>query len=148
MALVECKACKAEISNRAKSCPKCGEPIKKTGGCIGLLLGVLVGLVIIIFIVSGEKEPVQSINTVKQDSIVKLFKSDKEKIAKDALWINGGRTLRVGVIDDGTRRDGYADYVCQVLKDYGFSGVRVVINDIVKIVRNNEWVELGKSKCK
>ena len=33
--LKECKGCGAEISKKAKSCPKCGEPIKKTHGLRG-----------------------------------------------------------------------------------------------------------------
>jgi len=113
---------------------------------IGLIAGIM-ALVAVIFIgASGEKVSETS-NNQNQDAVISLFKSPKEKIAKDALWVNNGRTLRIGVINDGTRRDGYADYVCQTIKEYGFKGVRVIINDIVKITRDNDWVELGSARC-
>jgi hypothetical protein len=50
MALVECKGCGGAISNKAKSCPKCGEP-NSPSGCLvylldmfGILAGILFGL--------------------------------------------------------------------------------------------------------
>ena len=78
-----------------------------------------------------------------------LFKGDDEPTAKDALWTNKG-IFKVGVIDDGTRRDGYAEYVCTVLYDYGFSGkqVWVQIIDIVKLSNSGKWVKLGEARCK
>ena len=40
MALIKCKECEAEISSKAKSCPKCGSPliIKKKSGCLQYLV--------------------------------------------------------------------------------------------------------------
>ena len=57
MALVECVECKAEVSDKAAACPKCGAPIKAAGqqktqsvsaaqGCLYVL--VLIGIVIAI----------------------------------------------------------------------------------------------------
>jgi hypothetical protein len=49
MALIKCPECKAEISDQAKSCPKCGEPIraKKTFatrlGWANILFGLFFG---------------------------------------------------------------------------------------------------------
>ena len=57
--------------------------------------------------------------------------------------------FKVSVINDGSRRDCYADYVCQVLYDYGFKGKKVWVQviDIVKLTRNGDWVKLGESHC-
>ncbi|MFL5762368.1 MAG: zinc-ribbon domain-containing protein [Bacteroidia bacterium] len=43
MALIKCKECGEQISNQAKSCPKCGSPLQKKSGS-----GFLIFLLIII----------------------------------------------------------------------------------------------------
>lgn len=42
MALITCKECKAEVSNQAASCPKCGAPIKKSGMGWGCMITALI----------------------------------------------------------------------------------------------------------
>ena len=59
-----------------------------------------------------------------------------------------GYATYVGVFDDGSSRDGYAMYVCEVLKDNGVSGYRLIrVLDVVKAARENETVELGRFRC-
>lgn len=84
-----------------------------------------------------------------QDAVLRHFKSPAEKKVKDALWTSQSM-FKVGVIDDGTRRDGYAEYVCQVIADYGLSGrgISVKVVDIQKLVRMNKWVDLGEARCR
>jgi len=76
------------------------------------------------------------------------FKSESEPTAKDALWTKQD-IFKVGVIDDGMSRNGYADYVCLVLHDYGFSGKKVWVQiiDIVELSRRGKWVKLGEAWC-
>lgn len=83
------------------------------------------------------------------DKVVKIFQGSSEKTAKDAVWTTKN-TFKVGVIDDGTSRDGYAMYVCEVLNDEGFRGqkVRVAVVDIVRLTRSNKWVNLGEAYCR
>ena len=70
-----------------------------------------------------------------------------EKQVKDLM--HKGSILYVGVIDDGTRRDGYAQYVCQVLADHRVAaGTTVHVMDIVKITRDNDWKKLGTARCR
>jgi len=57
MALTTCKECRKEISNRAKTCPQCGLPIKFEVGCGTYLLIFLFGM---IFIFSSCKEMIKS----------------------------------------------------------------------------------------
>lgn len=58
---------------------------------------------------------------------------------------------QVGVIDDGTSRTGYAEYICLLLADHGanVSGTHVRIVDIVKIKRgaNFRSAALGHVAC-
>ena len=46
MALVKCKECGSEISNKAASCPRCGAKVRRTSGCAWLVL-ILFGLLIV-----------------------------------------------------------------------------------------------------
>lgn len=84
-------------------------------------------------------------------AITAYFKGDSEPTIKDAVWADQlENTLYIGVIDNGTKRDGLAGYVCQVLiSDFGLSqgAARVYIMDVVKIAKDNKWDELGKSSC-
>jgi hypothetical protein len=52
MALVKCKECGSEISNKASACPRCGAKIRRTSGCAWLVL-ILFGLLIIPPMFSG-----------------------------------------------------------------------------------------------
>ena len=48
MAMAKCRECGAEVSDSAKTCPKCGvsKPVNKTSLAVKLLLGVFVLMVI------------------------------------------------------------------------------------------------------
>ena len=50
MALVQCKECGREISDRAIACPQCGDPQRSASSPMGvrILLGVLVCVVLLI----------------------------------------------------------------------------------------------------
>ncbi|HCI3908997.1 TPA: zinc-ribbon domain-containing protein, partial [Pseudomonas aeruginosa] len=37
MALIKCKECGAQVSNKAKACPSCGAKVPKSVGVIGWL---------------------------------------------------------------------------------------------------------------
>lgn len=80
--------------------------------------------------------------------VAERFKSKQEKLAKDATWTSDD-IFKVGVINNGTSRSGYAQYVCSVLDDYGFKGkgVQVHIIDIVKLVNTNKWETIGLANC-
>lgn len=92
------------------------------------------------------RTPAKSLLSDK-DKIVAYFTSEKEPKVKDALWTSDSM-FKVAVIDDGTPRDGFAEYVCLTLKtDFGISGVRVKVIDVVKLVSKNDWVDLGEATC-
>jgi len=57
MALQKCKECGREVSDKAKTCPSCGAPVKKKSGCSNFFL-ILVILMIIIAALSPKKTPV------------------------------------------------------------------------------------------
>ena len=84
----------------------------------------------------------------KQMEVVLLFQGNEEPTAEDAIQATSD-ILKVGVFNDGSRRDGYASYVCQVLYERGFKGLQVWVQviDIIQLTRNNKWVRLGQARC-
>ncbi|MGQ7959900.1 hypothetical protein ACUTAF_19645 [Pseudomonas sp. SP16.1] len=86
-------------------------------------------------------------NQAQNDFITYLVKSGEEPKVKDAVWMTD-RNLYVGVIDDGSSRDGFAEYICSVADDHGLKPSLVKIIDIVKVSRTGKFVELGKTYCR
>lgn len=82
-----------------------------------------------------------------REKVKQIFISDEEPKVKDALWTSDN-VFKVSVKDDGTNRDGYAQYVCLVLSDNGFTGKGVLVRvvDHNKLLKG-EWVNLGTAKC-
>lgn len=165
MALIKCTDCGEKISKKAKSCPKCGAPVKKKTSLFTWLVTIFIVLVVVSAITTKDNRPpsneVSAVGQIdkptpkatdamqsQREKVQALFQGNEEPTAKDALWTSN-TIFKVGVIDDGTPRDGYASYICQVLYEHGFRGknVWVQVIDIVKLTRNNDWVKLGESHC-
>lgn len=168
MALVKCNACKQKISKNAKQCPNCGEPQKRTSLLTTLLTWLVVGFIAImifsaVFLPPAGNSPVEPKQTTPneqqnvpqskvensaRDAVQKLFQGDQEPTAKDALWTSHD-VFKVGVINDGSIRDGYAEYVCQVLYEYGFKGSKVWVQviDIVQLTKKGDWTKIGEAHC-
>jgi hypothetical protein len=81
------------------------------------------------------------------ETAAEFIKADSPKIVKDV----GGNTgpsdaMLVGVIDDGSRRDGFAQYVCTAT--VGFTDrPRVVRVMDVAAGKRGEWKVLGQATC-
>jgi hypothetical protein len=66
----------------------------------------------------------------------------------EAMFQNGGRVLWVSMQDDGTSRDGFADYLCLILSEAGRpedQGVTVRIWDAS--VMRDELRQIGEGRC-
>ncbi|MDX8160981.1 hypothetical protein [Acinetobacter pittii] len=87
------------------------------------------------------------VSDTARQAVVEHFKKN-ERIAKDSVWTSK-KMFKVGVLDNGKNRDGYASYVCQTLDDFGFkgAGISVQIIDIQKLVNTNKWIKLGEAQC-
>jgi len=58
--------------------------------------------------------------TASKDGNVEALKAIRtEKKVKEAIIVAGTNVFYVSVIDDGTRRDGYASYLCEILREKG-----------------------------
>ena len=73
----------------------------------------------------------------------------QEKKIKDVSW-GSNKTLRIGVLDTGKDRSGFAGYVCLILAENGLSEneTYVKIIDIRKVINSGEFVKLGEAFCK
>jgi len=70
------------------------------------------------------------------------------KTVKDALWTQP-TILKLGVLDDGTVRDGLALHACEVIASQGMKsrGIWVQVIDVAKLKRTGKWVKLGEARC-
>lgn len=80
------------------------------------------------------------------NKLLEQFKGGSEKTAKDAIWTTP-TIFKVGVIDNGSNRDGYAAYVCGEVASTGLTGISVQIIDIAKLKNTGKWVKLGEQRC-
>lgn len=108
---------------------------------------VIALMTISVFALSSQNAHAENFSA-QHEQVKKRFQSKEEKTSKDAIW-TARDIFKVGVINDSTKRDGYAQYVCEVLYDYGFKGQKVWVQviDIVKLTNNGDWVKLGESRC-
>lgn len=54
MALIKCKECGREVSNKAEKCPNCGVKIKSGGcGCLSFVLVGILSVIIFVFIIGN-----------------------------------------------------------------------------------------------
>lgn len=93
---------------------------------------------------SSADKPIAKAAHIQGDKAgaVAHFKSDAEPRVLHAKWVSSS-SLVLGMFDDGTNRDGFADYACQVLiSDFGFRGQSVSI-----FIKNAKLKRLGESFC-
>ena len=83
----------------------------------------------------------------QQKAVLQYLKSGAEPQVKDAVWTSD-TMLKVGMFDNRSPRDGFAQYLCEELYQRGIRGVRVQIIDLAKLVRTDEWVKLGQARCR
>ena len=74
-----------------------------------------------------------------------------EKSVVEAMFPdNSSSSFWASVRDDGSRRDGYADYLCLVLKDSGMPKGKFVLIKIwdAYSMTDGKFKEIGRSECK
>lgn len=79
-----------------------------------------------------------------------LIEIKKETKVKD-VYVTESNILYVGVSDDGTKRNGYASYLCEVLREYNSSIKKVRVVKFGSENDNNRddiyGTLLGESEC-
>lgn len=148
MAMIKCRECKTEISSKAKTCPSCGAPNKKRAGIVTYTMLAAIGVIIFMTATMDEPDapPVDSAVASARSAALAHFKSDAEPKVKDAAW-KSDTLFSGGVLDDGTPRDGFAQYVCAELNSRGIRGVNVEVVDIVSVAAAKGFKKLGSARC-
>jgi hypothetical protein len=117
-----------------------------------IFLGVIMLIGLVYFMNSNSNNEnntnTSSNNTNNEKALIEIR---KEKKVKEAI-ITEANVLYVSVADDETKRDGYAEYLCQILKENGsnINWVKVTkVNSTNDPNRDNAYgVLLGESHCK
>lgn len=126
---------------------------------IKVLLGVVVLLGFSLWVINQLKSPsnlvvpesIDSKESQNQNSqsLLKLINSEPK--VKEAI-ITDSNVLYVSVEDDGTKRDGFANYLCELIKE---KGSNIMLVKVVKVNstkdpnRDNAYgVLLGEAVCK
>lgn len=112
------------------------------------ILGIAAGLILFVVILSAFSSDEKVKDPGNEAALIAIKKEAKVKEA----MITDADVLYVSVNDDGTKRDGYAEYLCGILRDHRAKAtlVKVVkVNSTTDPKRDNAYgVLLGQSSCK
>lgn len=98
--------------------------------------------------ISAEDETSPPEQVSSFDSVGFIEEIEKEDKVLDAA-VDDDR-IYIAVFDDGTPRDGYARYVCEVARDFAEGDIdsrMISIIDAVASARDNDFKRLGKHQC-
>ena len=101
---------------------------------------------------SASVKPVDTSATItvsdKRSTMAKAFISSLEPSVLYAIWGTNGRILSLAMIDDGTKRDGYARYACSTMSDYSLSGNGKLVQIVSsQSIQNKNWKVIGSAIC-
>lgn len=151
MALVKCSECGHEVAEHAFSCPNCGahDP-SKTGakflkGCF-ITIGVIITVIVMLISYASASESENSVITAAKKQI-----ESEPKVVELLYDPKAAVQWHIGVIDDGSKRYGYASYICDILHEHSLisqnTSVRIV--DISEVNRGETFrkASLGRVNC-
>ena len=94
-----------------------------------------------------EKEKLKKSLQPKKDKLISLVK--KEKKVFGPTW-ESENFLTFGMLNDGTQRDGFAQYICILKNDAGLKGHRIFIKiyDAASMMNGGKAIVIGESVCK
>jgi len=158
MAMIKCKECKSKISDKAKTCPKCGYPIydkhkfsvKRTIALTAgaLLIFVLVIIMYAVNILNSTNPPKFVPNTelqIYENSNIKLQSNQSYSIQLD---ITQGGTLKPSVveiygnnIDFKITKEGSQIYYSGVQTGKASAAIKVTKGRYYLIIMNNNIIE-------
>jgi len=114
-----------------------------------IISGIIIGGIFLLAKQGGRNaEKIDQNKSGNNDDLLASIKSEPK--VKDAV-ITDANVLYVSVIDDETNRNGYAEYICEVVKDFNTNVNRV---KVVKYNSSNDsgsnayGTVLGQSWCK
>ena len=86
MALIECKECKANISDEAKTCPQCGAAVPQPTSRLGLLIGGIFIFFLARFLIGQADPPSPPQKSDAQTAADAKKEADFQKVVRVAEW--------------------------------------------------------------
>ena len=177
--LIKCSGCGAEISKKAKACPHCGEPVPEgTTSFMQALFWAIVLFIALVVLINSINDisiatPTKQTAVTKAPKIPEPYEVHKEQIKKiknkikgkvgkekkilASAWNNNTlskniTSLNVAVLDDGTKRDGFAQYICLLINEEGLLDKKYGLRVIVKVTdfkksMSGDFTAIGKATC-
>lgn len=113
---------------------------------------IIAGIIFfVIYLLNESNESNLSETKSHQGNANALKEMKKEALIKEALITDAG-VLYVTVLDDGTNRNGYASYLCEILREKNAEAtiVKIIkVNSTKDPKRDNAYgILLGESRCK
>lgn len=95
---------------------------------------------LLIVLAAGITQPMQE--------VADRINRGEEAAFTGAFWTSS-KNLKVGILDNGQSRTGYAWYVCELLREKGvpMNGLRVTMLDHAQMTLNKREVKLGDAWC-
>lgn len=141
MALIECKECKAEISDQAESCPHCGYIEKKESSYIIWVIGIIaIPIGVLTYLSLGEKTTLDTVlmNETTQ-KIKKKIRDPESLLIGDHFFIskNHQGTPIIALCGDFKAKNGFGGYADSVrfasvgyITDKKISNTSLFIEDV------------------
>ena len=87
--------------------------------------------------------------TPQHQAVIEQFSdSDQEPSVQLVEWTNP-QALKIGMIDDGSDRSGFAEYACMELRRHGVKKtVYILIADIEVLMASGNVMMLGEYRCR
>lgn len=106
MAIIKCKECKKEVSDKAKNCPSCGAPVKNKIGCGGFIV-ILFCIGVVLYNLPNIISPVEMSTQPKSTQFNTAEKVKKEKpadIIDHRIYSGSGSTYQV-LVEKGVKKE-------------------------------------------
>lgn len=154
MSLINCKECGEKISDKAKCCPKCGAPNKKTNGCLTAVILAFIILSIIGGILGGNEDSEQItfpsvISTNEKYNNVSDFNKACSEMFKDFMEpIPLGRVLPDAELDRriAAMRDHEFKKYLKTMERKGFKIEFPSLNNIILLADFNNYNNKNRIK--
>ena len=98
---------------------------------------------------NAQQVAAKEFTDAQRREVTDYFLSDDEPTVLDATWTDD-KILKIGVKDDGSNRNSFAEYVCgEVNGRFGGKGKRIWVQviDYPHLMKTKEWEKLGESHC-
>ena len=112
------------------------------------LQGIRSALVALAMAAHAASVNAEDLAPARQSAVDQFSDSEREPTAIMGLWTMDS-VFKVGVLDDGSDRSGYAEYVCMALYDHGLGGNNILVRviDAPALIDRGEFINLGTAHC-